>query len=424
MHPKKLLLNNIYRTMAIRVTYRPKYSSLVSAQPDQKSPIYNWHSFKHSFSRQLVQELISEFGLKKGSWILDPFCGGGTTLLSSQQLNINSQGIDILPFAVFLSNVKTHYYDESTLLQGLKKLRQNSNENLNIKIKLSNDISILDKAFPTPIKSELLKLKQELDVIQDRHYRDFFNLAFLSILESVSNTSKDGGFLRIVDRNVSPESVRMKFLDKCASMISDVIKNNKMYKQNGIKASAKLGDARKLPVRRQFDAIITSPPYPNRHDYTRIYLLEMVFDFVSNNQELKQIRYNTLRSHVEAKKRFEPNGYEQPAKLTGLIQKIEKNGVNNPQVTDMIEGYFEDMYLSLQEMQKRLVKRGKVGLVVSNVRFAGVNIPVDKLLCDIGIQAGLKPKAIWTARKRGNSAQQMKRYKRNPSRESIVVWEK
>lgn len=409
--------------MTIKVTYRPKYSSLVSPRPDHKTPIYNWYSFKHSYSRELVQCLIHEFGLKKGSWVMDPFCGGGTTLLSSKQLNINAQGIDILPFAVFLSNVKTRYYDEITLLQELKKLRQHSNDNSNETVKLPNDISLLDKAFPALIKSELLTLKRQLDAIRDQHYRDFFNLAFLSILESVSNTSKDGGFLRIIDRSIYPESVRVKFLDKCAAMIADVIKNNKVFKQNGIRASAKLGDARKLPINRHFDAIITSPPYPNRHDYTRIYLLEMVFDFVSKNQEVKQIRYDTLRSHVEARKRFESKGYEQPVKLTRLIQKIEKNGVNNPQITEMIEGYFEDMFLCLEQMKKRLVDKGKIALVISNVRFAGVNIPVDQLLSDIGQQVGLKPKAIWAARWRGNSAQQMKQYKRKPSRESIVVWD-
>ena len=410
--------------MAIKVTYRSKYSSLVSPQPDQNTPIYNWHSFKQSYSRELVQSVISEFHLKKGSWILDPFCGGGTTLLSSKQVNINAQGIDILPFAVFLSNVKTRYYDEFILLQELRKLRQCSNEYSNRNTKLPDDIALLEKAFPPTIKNELLNLKQQLNEIKKEYYCDFFNLAFLSILESVSNTSKDGGFLRIVDRNVSPESVRLKFLDKCAAMIGDVIKNNNTYQHKGITASAKLGDARKLHIKRHFDAIITSPPYLNRHDYTRIYSLELAFDFISNNKELKQIRYDTLRSHVEARKKFEPNGYQQPFKLSRLIQKIEKNGTNNPQITDMIQGYFEDMFLCFEQMQKRLTKKGKIALVVSNVRFAGVNIPVDQLLSDIGQQVGLNPNAIWAARKRGNSSQQMKQYKRIPSRESIVVWEK
>ena len=61
-------------------------------------------------------------------------------------------------------------------------------------------------------------------------------------------------------------------------------------------------------------------------------------------------------------------------------------------------------------------------MVVSNVRFGGVNIPVDQLLAQIGEQAGLHTEDILMARYRGNSAQQMGRFQRKPSRESIVVW--
>lgn len=410
--------------MATKVVDRSKYSSLASPLLDQKTPIYNWHSFKHSYSRALVQSLISEFGLKRGSWILDPLCGGGTTLLASKQLGINAQGVDILPFSVFLSNVKTRDYNELILLQELEKLRQNSNNYLPKTIRLPEDIALLGKAFPFAIMNELLNVKGLLLEIRQEKYRNFFNLAFLSILESVSNTSKDGGFLRMVDRKVSPETVISKFLDKCTSMVSDVIKNNDTYRQNEVTVFAKLGDARRLRLNRDFDSIITSPPYPNRHDYTRVYSLEMMFDFVCSNAELKQMRYGTLRSHVEARKKFDPNGYEKPVVLTKLIKQIKANGTNNPQITDMIEGYFEDMYLCLQQMHKRSTKKAKIALVISNVRFAGVNIPVDQILAHIGSQVGLQPKAIWAIRKRGNSAQQMKQYKRVPSRVSIVVWER
>ena len=68
--------------------------------------------------------------------------------------------------------------------------------------------------------------------------------------------------------------------------------------------------------------------------------------------------------------------------------------------------------------------KGKIGLVVSNVRFSGVNVPVDKILSEIGEQIGLKTIQILIARFRGNSSQQMKLYRRKPSRESIVIWEK
>lgn len=149
----------------------------------------------------------------------------------------------------------------------------------------------------------------------------------------------------------------------------------------------------------------------------------MAFDFISRNDDLKKIRYETLRSHVEARKQFTAAGYDEPKKIGRLIKKIEENGTNNPQVPEMLRGYFEDMYLCLGQMKERLVSKGKLALVVSNVRFSGINFPVDTLLSSIGTQVGLKPKTIWTARTRGNSAQQMKTYRRVPSRESIVFWE-
>ena len=115
------------------------------------------------------------------------------------------------------------------MIKLLKKLRKNSLANRDVKITLPEDIPLLEKAFPKAVKDELLRLKQQIAGIKDQHCSDFFNLAFLSILESVSNTSKDGGFLRIIDRSISPELVRTRFLDKCTTMISDVIKNNNIY---------------------------------------------------------------------------------------------------------------------------------------------------------------------------------------------------
>ena len=79
-----------------------EYKLLISPSRDRDAPIYNWHAFKHSYSRDLVEKLVENFNLWKGAWVLDPFCGGGTTLLACKELGINSKGLDILPLkAVF-----------------------------------------------------------------------------------------------------------------------------------------------------------------------------------------------------------------------------------------------------------------------------------------------------------------------------------
>ena len=49
---------------------RNSLSDLISPHRDIQKPIYNWHSFKHSYSKALVDSLVKEFELKKenGSW--------------------------------------------------------------------------------------------------------------------------------------------------------------------------------------------------------------------------------------------------------------------------------------------------------------------------------------------------------------------
>lgn len=408
--------------MAIKIYKKAGLDSLISPQRNQYIPIHNWYTFKHGYSRDLALKLITNFNLPEGSWVLDPFCGSGTTLLTCKELGINSRGFDVLPFSVFLSNVKITDYHEAELVRQLKRLKEDDN-NYYITNTLP-DIPLVNKAFRSDIKNELFTLKYKIEKIRDLKIRSFFNLAFLSILESVSNTSKSGGFLRIIEREVSTHAVQSLFFSKATSMINDVAENNKRRKYANVSSIAKKEDARKLPIYRKYDAVITSPPYPNRHDYTRIYSLEMIFDFISSNDDLKRIRYETIRSHVEARKKYEATGYRKPIILDTLVTEIKKNGTNNPKVISMLEGYFEDMYLSLAVIHRALKPKGKVSLVVSNVRFSGVNIVVDEILSEIGSQVGFTPREIWEVRYRGNSSQQMRDYRRNPSRESIIFWEK
>jgi DNA modification methylase len=394
--------------------------SLVGSVRDRDKPIYRWHAYKHSFSKELVENLLDEFKLRENSWVLDPFVGSGTTLLTCKERSINAIGYDISPFAVFLANTKLENYSTAELnktYEGVAEKILTSFYRVDYDFP---DIPIINKAFRKEIWNEILFIKNEILKINGKRNRNFFLLALFSILESSSNTSKGGGFLRINNRRIRRDSVVNKFINSAKSMIEDLHKVE--LNRNGGEWKAFIGDARKIKTNKKFDAIITSPPYLNRHDYTRIYSLELILSFVKNNSELKKLRYSTLRSHVEAKKKFQTNGYVEPLKLKRLIKKIEKNGMNNERVNYMIRGYFEDMYLCLKEMKNLLKQNAKIALVISNVRFSGINIPVDEILGAIGEGVGLKLEAIKVARLRGNSSQQMRDYKRSFSRESVIIW--
>ena len=90
----------------------------------------------------------------------------------------------------------------------------------------------------------------------------------------------------------------------------------------------------------------------------------------------------------------------------------------------MLRGYFLDMCLCLCELARVGREGAKIALVVGNARYGGKAIVVDEFTAELGERAGLVCREIRAVRRRGNSAQQMGRYGRAASRESVVVFEK
>ena len=70
--------------------------------------VHGLHEYKGKFNPQVAKALLNIFGVRSGGCVLDPFCGSGTTLVECAHADVLGVGIDINPFAVFLSNAKLH----------------------------------------------------------------------------------------------------------------------------------------------------------------------------------------------------------------------------------------------------------------------------------------------------------------------------
>lgn len=64
------------------------------------------HEYKGRFNPQVVRAIGNILGLEEGASVLDPFCGGGTTLLECAHAGWTSVGIDRNPLAVRIANAK------------------------------------------------------------------------------------------------------------------------------------------------------------------------------------------------------------------------------------------------------------------------------------------------------------------------------
>ena len=402
----------------MKVTETLEWGRYVSPLSDRHIAPFSWYAFKHRFGSELVAKILSEFGLKKGDTILDPYCGGGTTLIKAKMDGINSVGLDLSPFPVFLSNVLTRTFQPNRLRKLLSEISHDIDPHVEIP-----DVELLHKSFSDQTLKYVFSLRNAICSLRTQD-KDFFLFCLLSILDSVSRAKKSGGFLRITDQKRVPwGSVRKAFVETSEQFIGELAN----YSFSDAHSVAVVGDARRYPhqvKQTHYDAILTSPPYPNRHDYTRIYELELLVGFITDNPSLKRLRYATLRSHVEAKRKYEATEFKIPTVLRQKVETLNNNELNNPRIVSTLSGYFEDMYLCLKEMHA-VLKPGKyIGLVVSNVRYAGIMIPVDELLAEIGEQVGLIFQSVNVLRYRGNSSQQMAKHQREPSRESLIIWKK
>jgi site-specific DNA-methyltransferase (cytosine-N4-specific) len=395
---------------------------LVTYVPNKPLPVYNWFKFKEGFSRQLVAELVAEFGLTKRDFVFDPFAGCGTTLLTCKELGIRAAGIDVLPTSAFVAKVKL--FDWANLDELLRAVQRLMNVPFHQPSISWPNVRIINLAFTPDVQTQILFFREEIDKFQPP-IRDFLMLGLLSILEAVSRTSKDGQFLRLVEKSIPP--VRDALRAILTSMISDLSQQQQtLFKDGKVRVTMSTGDARDEDWANKFSdrvaAIITSPPYLNRYDYSRTYALELCLLTVRSHREMVDIRHSLLRSHVESREHIGKQ-INLPA-LDEVLTQLAAKDLNNNRLPVMVQGYFEDMNLVIKNMATALKPGGRVALVVANAQFAGENVPVDLMLSELAEEHGLSTEDIWVTRFKGNSSQQMAIYGRRPVRESIVFWKK
>jgi len=377
----------------------------------QKQPVHRWFWFPHSFSPQLVDEILKVYPLPSNGSILDPFVGAGTTVLRASELGYRAVGTDLLPLSVFVSEVKLSCLDRTSLQEQLRYILDYTPLS-----ELPPLPERLSKACTAHELAHLIALQQRINNLP-RNAAWFFRLAWLRVLQHVSRAIPDGGWFRWIEKEDQSESIARWFEQQSRLQIEDITP------RSGAPAHVFLDDARRLSqVSGKFDLVITSPPYPNRHDYSRIFHIELL-SLGLGDEEIKKFRYTSIRSHVEAK---QPDlrgcEYKMPYSLRTALSSLPDKA--DPRITTMLQGYFQDMWFTFTALSSHLERGSVCAFVVGNVRHAGVMVSVDEILVELANQAGFTHERTWVIRLRGNSAQQMGRFGRELARESVVFLRK
>lgn len=350
---------------SVKVEERLEWRELATFVPNKHLPIYNWFYYKEGFAKELVEKLIEMFSLKKGDTVLDPFCGSGTTLLACKEHGINSIGLDVLPTAVFASSVKAASYDAEKLRSEAKLLFRRKFRKLNwefpkIMRAMINKYALDDIAFFS-------------DIIGGLENKDFFMLALLNASIKVSYAWKDGGVIKIKKHPVPP--LRKLFQRVVYRMIKEV--------ENSAAGTVSVfqRDVRDTKLQdNSIDAIITSPPYLNNIDYTKLYAIEDFF--------MKMRHVPTVRSFL------------------GIRDGISR------------DAYFEDMESSLKEMYRVCKQGAHVAIVVGNA-YINEEVESDFIISHMASKAGFEIEKILVLNKR--FALENRTIKVGTLRESLII---
>ncbi len=372
-------------------------------------PIHAWFWYKEGYAPELVEFCVSSFESRsksKVSTVLDPFCGVGTTLLAAKTKKIQSIGVDASSLAVFISKTKTDDYSDEDLSQAREFIARKFEPKESTAKDWEFELFPARAAFPKRNFNEILALREAIEQEEGRA-ANLLMLALLSILPQSSIVLKDGGVLKI-DKRKQAMPAKEIFRRKVKQIIAD-LESKSPPAPTGYVPQLFLGDARALDIASEsVDMVITSPPYLNNIDYSKIYGLELSL-LARSKQEAELMRLRAIRSFIGKDVNMTIQSGTMPIEVGEIGDRIP-----------IIGTYFKDMEGSIKEMHRTLRPGGAAYVNVSNSVIHETHVLVDEVFGEMAERIGFSDVEILVGAERIADVRPAK----VKTRESMVVMRK
>lgn len=219
------------------------------------------HPYPAKFIGDIPRTLIKSLPIPRGTAVLDPFCGSGTTLMEAQRAGLSSVGIDLNPIAGLIARVKT-----SSLPKGFAEVVQEiTSRARNIHTLPTSSIPNVDHWFKPDIQLAVGALAQ---VIADPAYTawlDQLRLALSSILVRVSNQDSDTRYAA-VEKDIERNDVFDAF-DNASSKLQRALLDRTWTLPPAHVLEANTLEVQPSEINMNIGLVVTSPPYPNAYEY-------------------------------------------------------------------------------------------------------------------------------------------------------------
>jgi hypothetical protein len=409
---------------------RVTYDAPVNFNESMRQPRHRWFPYKEGFSPSFVRSFISRFCPEQTLTVLDPFAGVGTTILESCLAGHSGIGFDVNPLASFISSTKAISVSTSVIAEFKDQIKRFSSANLQDSAEPPANATVKTYFEPAYLDA-LLRIKAFIDSLTDGPVHALFKLAYLNTLEHYSTHRKAGNGLkrktRIVYQRYGGEplaQIKTSMLSLLHVFLRDLeliptVQNARFILGSSLEELESSG----IP---QIDCVLTSPPYANCFDYSKIYICELwLGDFFTQPESQKEFRMKSVRSHVHATwpDRHEDKGSRVMNEL--IYPLLAGTELWSKSIPNMLRGYFMDLGEVLNQLSRKLKPGSPVGFVVSNSVYGGIPIATDLLLTETALPHGFEIDRIEIYRHMIPSSQQFNMItNKEYLRESLVVLRK
>ena len=345
---------------------------------DTKEYTHCFHKYPAMMIPQIARKLLNRYGVKDG-WLLDPYCGTGTSLVEASMFGMNSVGCDINPLVRLIAVAKTTRMDLRTLDLALRRL-----EDAIFRVAFAKNIpstpvpDVLNLAywFSKDATKCLAFIRNCIVSVEDEAIRNFLWVAFSETVRECSYT-----------RNGEFKLYRMP-KEKIARFDPDVLgifQNKLIGNRQGFEAYLKKRKNVEVVVsgkntanyegpERQplngFDLMITSPPYGDSQTtvaYGQFSRLSADWIGLRDARQVDRLAMGGRKKETTL--------YDSPvACAIAKIRSIDEKRASQ------VEAFYIDLARSIDFVAPLLSKHATICYVVGNRRVKDQMLPTDEFV--------------------------------------------
>ena len=345
---------------------------------DTKEYTHCLHNYPAMMIPQIVRKLLNQYGKPKG-WVLDPYCGTGTSLVEASLFGMNGVGCDINPLVRLIATAKTTLISLEVLNHYVADLCSAI-----LQVEISGDVPSaptpdvlnLDYWFSDDVTQRLSFLRDCINAIEDELVRNFFWVAFSETVRECSYT-RNGEFKLYR----MPAQKLPNFKPDVFRIVQDKLCRN----QQGLEAylskrqnveifvSSKNTANGELPENQPpkgFDLIITSPPYGDSQTtvaYGQFSRLSADWIGLQDSRKVDSV------SMGGTKKKSRLCDSPIDSAITEIRAVDEKRA-------SQVEAFYIDLERSISSVVPLLAEDSTICYVVGNRRVKGVTLPTDEFI--------------------------------------------